>query len=135
MTIRANHLHSAAVWSQQIRLQMPVVIQLNGPGVTAPSANHCKLRVIAFKAINVARESARTISRRQIRVALRAVRVTGRRKANRSAMIRVAGSARRRKLLRRLMHGSVMTRKALLIGDILAEKSRLCHMTSGALPA
>ena len=134
VAIRANHLHAAAVGSQQIRLQVAVMIELNSSRIAVPAAQHGKFRMIALKAIDVARESRRAVARRQIRMALRAVRVARGRQSNRSAMIGVAGGARRRELLRRVMNGAVVAGEAFLVGDFLAEKSRLRDVARGALP-
>ena len=64
---------------------------------------------------------------------LRAVRIARGRKPNRSPMIGVAGSARGREHLRRMMHGAVMTYEAFLIADFFVEETHRGGMARGAL--
>ena len=49
VTIGTNHLHVAAVGPQQIRLQVPIMIQLNCSRIAVTRAQHRKFRVIAVE--------------------------------------------------------------------------------------
>ena len=93
MTVGANHLHAAAVRSEKIRLQMQVMIELNGSRVASRGSQRGKFRMIAFKTADVADETGGVPARHEVRVALRAVRVARGGQSNRSPVIGVAGSA------------------------------------------
>lgn len=133
MTVGANHLHAAAIRPEKIRLQMEVMVELNGSRVAPLRSHRGELGMIAFKAANVADNAGGTSARREVRVTLRTVRVACGGKSNRSPMIGVAGSARGRERLRGVMQGAVMAREALLVDDLFVVKTQGGQVASGAL--
>lgn len=112
---------------------MDVMVELNRSRVAAPRPQHDEFGMIAFKTIDVADKTSGASARRKVRVALRAVRVTRRGQPNRSPMIGVAGGARGRELLRRVMQGTVMARDALLVDDFGVVKTQVGEMAGRAL--
>jgi hypothetical protein len=66
-------------------------------------------------------------------VALRTICIARGGKANRSPMIAVAGSARRREGLHFVMQGAVMAREAFLVDHFFVVKTQVGQVASGAL--
>jgi hypothetical protein len=89
--------------------------------------------MVAFKTVDVADKAGGTPARREVRVALRAVRVARGGQSNRSPMIGVAGSACGRELLRCVMHGAVVAREALLVVDLCFVKTKVGQMAGRTL--
>ena len=133
MAVGADHLHAAAVRSEKIRLQMEVMVELNGSRVAAPRSHRGEFGMIAFKTTDVPDKTGGTPARREVRVTLRAIRIACGGKPNRTSMIGVAGSARGRERLRCVMQGAVMAREALLVDDLCAVKPKVGHVAGGAL--
>ena len=133
MTVGANHLHAAAVRSKKIRLQMEIMVELNGSWVAALRPQRGEFGMIAFKTADVSDKTGGTPAHREIRVTLRAVRVARRGKSNRSSMIGVAGSARGRERLRYMMDRAVMAREALLVDNLCAVKTKVGRVAGGTL--
>ena len=103
------------------------------PGSRRPDAQHGEFGMIAIKTADVADKTGGTPARREVRVALRAVRVARGGKSNRSPMIGVAGGARRRERLRYVMHRAVMAREALLVDDLCVVKTQVGQMAGRTL--
>jgi hypothetical protein len=112
---------------------MAKVIQLNGTRVSASRAEHGKFRMVALETCDVACDAHRSSARGQIRMTLCARGVARSRQTDRTAMIRVAGSAGGSKNLRGVMNRPVMAGEALLIRDLLAEKTGMRDMAGSAL--
>ena len=72
-------------------------------------------------------------ARREIRVALRAIRVARRGQPNRSSVIGVTGGARGRESLRYVMQGTVMARDALLVDDLGVVGTQVSQMAGRTL--
>src|SRR5579872_7062090 len=134
MAVVANHLYAAVIWAEKTRLQMQVMIELDGSRIGALGSQRGEFGMIAFKAGDITYKTGGSPARRKVRVTLRAVCIACGGQPNRSAMIGVAGSARGREGLRYVMHGTVMARKALLIDDLCVVKTQVGHMAGGALP-
>ena len=99
------------------------MVELNGSRIAALRSQDGEFGMIAFKTVDVADKAGGTPARREVRVALRAIRVARGGKSNRSPMIGVAGSACGRERLRCVMHGAVMAREALLVDDLCCRKN------------
>ena len=133
VTVGADHLHAAAIRPEKIRLQMDVMVELNRSRVAAPRSQHSEFGMIALETADIANKAGGTPARREIRVALRAIRVACGGQPNRSAMIGVAGRARRRERLRYVMQGAVMACEALLVDDFGVVKAQVGQMAGGTL--
>ena len=112
---------------------MEVMVELNRSRVATLRSQYGEFGMIAFKTADVADKAGGTPARREIRVTLRAVRVARGGKSNRSPMIGVAGSARRRERLRCVMRGTVMACKAFLVDDLCVVKTQVGQMAGRTL--
>jgi hypothetical protein len=113
---------------------MEVVVEPNGSRVAALGSQHGKFGMIAFKIADVADKTGGTPARRKVRVTPRAIRVACSGKPNRSPVIGVAGSARRRERLRHVMQWAVMAREAFLVDDFCVVKTQVGQMAGRTLP-
>ena len=122
MTIGPTHLYAAAIRPEKIRLQMEVMVELNGSRVAAARSQRGEFGMTLFKAANVSDKTRGTPTRREARMTLRTVRVACGGKPNRSPMVGVAGSARGRESLRYMMDRTVMACEALQVAGLFVEK-------------
>jgi len=92
MAVAANQLHAAANWPEKIRLQMEVMVELNGSRVAASGSQHVEFGMIPLEAIDVLHNGWFAASDRQVRMTPRAIRVARGGKPNGSPVVSVAKS-------------------------------------------
>ena len=109
------------------------MVELNGSRIAALGSQCGEFGMIAFKTADVSRKTGGTAACREVRVTLRAICVARGGKPNRSPMIGVARSARRRERLRCVMQGAVMARKALLVDDLCVVETQGGQVARGTL--
>ena len=120
MAIFAIKLHRA-IRPQQFCLQVSRVIELDRARISAARPQGSKFRMTGGETLDVVHELSRSSHGAKVRMALRAICVSGGCQALVSPMFRVTGGAIGRERLIGMMCGTIVTTAAGLIVSLRAE--------------
>src|SRR5438874_361309 len=121
----ACHLHARVVGTDQVRLQMEIMVQSDGAGIGLSCTKSRKIRVFLLKVSDGSDVVRSTVTRAQVSVTLGAGRVRRGLEEHRTLVLDVAGGAFGRECLIGVMLGRVVTGQAGLASYARAEDTNL----------